>query len=420
MPPIFLSEIKNKPVWDSRGEYVGRCADVLVGDVDQPFPRVRALSLRDVADTPRFVTAEQVGWLRPSILLTAEKPDLSSYEPKGDELWLARQVLDRQIVDMDGRRVVRVNDLQLARVGKHLCLIGADVGTTGLLRRLGAEKLIRIFFSTLRRRPPEAIITWKDVAPLQADEPIRLQISRERISKLHPADMAAIISDLNRRTGQALIEALDNETLADVLEESPSDFQVAILNSLAPERAADILEEMGPDEATDLLADLPDQTSQRLLELMEDEDAADVRRLLAYPEDSAGGIMTTEFATVPKGLTAGQALDYLRHSEAAQEDEALYYVYVTDTAGHLTGALSLRELVMCAPDTSLSDVAETDLVTVDLHTPQDEVAHLIAKYDLLAVPVVDEEGLLHGVVTVDDAIDAFIPTAWKKRLPRFY
>ena len=420
MPPIFLSEINNKPVWDSGGEYVGRCADVLVGDVDQPFPRVRALALRNGADAPRFVSAEQVGWLRPSILLTVEQPNLSPYEPKGDDLWLARQVLDRQIVDVDGRQVVRVNDLQLARVGRHLCLVGADVGTTGLLRRLGVEKLARLLFSTLRRRPPEAIIPWKDVAPLQAEAPVRLQISRERISKLHPADVAAIISDLNRRTGQALIEALDNETLADVLEESPSDLQVAVLKSLAPERAADILEEMGPDEATDLLADLPDQTSQRLLELMEDEDAADVRRLLAYPEDSAGGIMTTEFATVPEGLTAGQALDYLRHSEAAQEDETLYYVYVTDTAGHLTGALSLRELVMCASDTPLSEVAKTDLVTVDLYTPQEEVAHLIAKYDLLAVPVVDKEGVLHGIVTVDDAIDAFIPTAWKKRLPRFY
>jgi len=189
---------------------------------------------------------------------------------------------------------------------------------------------------------------------------------------------------------------------------------------MEPERAADILEEMGPDEAADLLADLPEQKTQHFLELMEDEDADDVRRLLAYPEDSAGGIMTTEFATVPEGLTAGQALDYLRHSEMAQDDEALYYVYVTDAAGHLTGILNLRDLVMCPPDTSLTDVAETDQVTVDLYTPQLAVARLIAKYDLLAVPVVDKENKLHGIVTVDDAIDAFIPTAWKKRLPRFF
>ncbi|HEC34467.1 MAG TPA: magnesium transporter, partial [Chloroflexi bacterium] len=305
-------------------------------------------------------------------------------------------------------------------VGGHLCLVGADVGTMGLLRRLGVERPARVLFVALRRQVPEAVIPWENVAPLQADEPIRLRVSRERIGKLHPADIAAIVSDLDWRTGQALIEALDDETLADTLEESPSDLQVAVVNFLEPERAADILEEMGPDEAADLLADLPDETSRHLLELMEDEDAADVRRLLAYPEDSAGGIMTTEFATVPEGLTAGQALDYLRQSEAAREDEALYYVYVTDRAGRLRGVVSLRDLVMCAPDMPLADVIESDLVTVNLYTPQHDVAHLVAKYDLLAVPVVDEKGILHGIVTVDDAIDAFIPTAWKKRLPRFF
>jgi CBS domain-containing protein/sporulation protein YlmC with PRC-barrel domain len=420
MAPIFLSEIQKKPVWDTQGERVGRCVDVLVKGAEQSFPHVRALVLSDGPDAPRFIAEEQVSLLRPSIILRSERTDLSPYEPQGDELWLARQILDRQIVDVDGRRVVRVNDLQLARVGEHLCLVGADVGTMGLLRRLGIERPARAILSILRRHLPEAVIPWEDVAPLQADAPIRLRVSRERIGKLHPADIAAIISDLDRRTGRALIEALDNETLADTLEESPSKLQVAVLNSMEPERAADILEEMGPDEAADLLADLPEQKTQHFLELMEDEDADDVRRLLAYPEDSAGGIMTTEFATVPEGLTAGQALDYLRHSEMAQDDEALYYVYVTDAAGHLTGILNLRDLVMCPPDTSLTDVAETDQVTVDLYTPQLAVARLIAKYDLLAVPVVDKENKLHGIVTVDDAIDAFIPTAWKKRLPRFF
>jgi len=420
MPPIFLSEIQKKPVWDSQGERVGRCVDVLVRGVEQSFPHVRALVLREGADAPHFIAEEQVGWLRPSILLKTEQANIRPYEPQGDELWLARHILDKQIVDVDGRRVVRVNDLQLARVGEHLCLVGADVGTMGLLRRLGIERPARAMFSTLRRHLPEAVIPWEDVAPLEADAPIRLRVSRERIGQLHPADIAAIVNDLDRRTGRALIEALDNETLADTLEESPSELQVAILNHLEPERAADILEEMGPDEAADLLADLPEHKTERFLELMEDEDAADVRRLLAYPEDSAGGIMTTEFATVPEGLTANQALDYLRHSEVAQDDEALYYVYVTDVAGHLKGVLGLRDLVMCPPDTPLADVAETDPVTADLHTPQRDVAQLIAKYDLLALPVVDQENKLHGIVTVDDAIDPFIPTAWKKRLPRFY
>lgn len=420
MEPIFLSEIQNKPVWDIRGRRVGRCVDVLVRGTESTLPRVSALAVRNGTTQTIYVPAEQISWLRPSILLKVEQGKITPYTPQGDEVQLVHQVLDRQVVDADGKRIVRVNDLQLARVGDQLCLIAADVGLTGLLRRLGLEGPVRALLQLFGWRTPEMIIPWEDVAPLQTSAAIQLRVSRDRIGRLHPADIAAIVSELNQRTGQALIEALDDATLADTLEESPADVQVAVLENLAPERAADILEEMGPDEAADVLADLPTETAQQLLDLMEDVEAAEVRRLLAYPEDSAGGIMTTEFATVPEGLTAGEALEYLRHSESAHEDEALYYVYIVDKDGRLKGAISLRDLVLAPPERPLSEIAKTDLVTVGLFTPQHEVAHLVAKYNLLAVPVVDDTGVIHGIVTVDDAIDAFIPTAYKKRLPRFF
>ncbi len=170
-----------------------------------------------------------------------------------------------------------------------------------------------------------------------------------------------------------------------------------------------------------MLADLPKQTSTQLLELMEDEDAADVRSLLRYPEDSAGGIMTTEFACVPDGLRAGEALEYLRRSPDAQDDEAMYYVYLTNDTRRLCGVISLRDLVMAPPDAPLDAWIQREPVAVGPYTSQEEVAYLVAKYDLLSIPVVDEEsGELLGIVTVDDAIDAVLPTAWKKRLPRFF
>ena len=171
-----------------------------------------------------------------------------------------------------------------------------------------------------------------------------------------------------------------------------------------------------------MLADLPEANSAHLLGLMENEDAADVEALLGYPEDAAGGIMTTEFARVPAGLSAGEALSFLRSSPDAQADEAMHYIYVLDDGGHLQHMMTLRNLVMAPPDASLADIAEpTDaLVTVTPYTAQQDVAYLVAKYDLLAVPVVDEQTeVVLGVVTVDDAIDAVLPTAWKKRLPRF-
>lgn len=418
----YLSSVLGKPVWDSQGECLGRCIDVLIAGPETPFPSLCAIAIGNRKGPPRLIAAEDITFLSPSIILKTPTPQ--PYEPRGDELWLKRKVLDRQIVDTEGRRLVRVNDLQLARIcttdQTRYCLAGVDIGTRGLLRRLGIEGPLVTLFKHVYHAPSEVVVPWKDVAPLQTDEPLKLRISREKIGELHPVDIAAILSELDRPTGQAVLHSLDTETLADTMEEIEPELQVTMLDTLSPERAADVLEEMGPDEAADLLADLKPTDRAKLLELMEDEDASDVQKLLAYPENTAGGIMTTEFVTIPMGLTIDQALDYLRHSPAAEEDEALYYVYVTDQAQRLQGVIALRDLVLKAPKLAVQEVMESDLITVQPLTPQNEVARIAARYNLLAVPVVNQERVLQGIVTVDDAIDAMIPTAWKKRLPRFF
>jgi CBS domain-containing protein/sporulation protein YlmC with PRC-barrel domain len=415
----YLSQILGKHVWDAQGQRIGRCVDILVTGLETGFPSLRAIAVGNGKE-PRLIAADAVSWLQPSIILNTSEPPL--YQPQGDELWLARTVLDRQIVDTDGRRLVRVNDLQLVRAhpGGPYCLAGADVGALGLLRRLGAESPAMILWKVLKREPPEAIIPWSDVAPLQAQEPLRLRVSHDRISELHPADIAAIVSELGRPMGQALLHTLDTETIADAMEEMEPALQASMLNTLAPERAADVLEQMGPDEAADLLADVHPAQRDKLLDLMEDEDATDVEKLLTYPENTAGGIMTTEYVTIPDGLTVGQAVEHLRQSSAAQDDEALYYVYVLDAAQKLKGVVRLRELVLAPPDAPVRDIMDSNMVTVDPQRPQNEVGGLVAKYNLLAIPVVDQDNVMHGIVTVDDAIDALIPAVWKKRLPRFF
>jgi len=416
----FLSQLQGKTVWDVQGDRMGKCLDVLIADVDTVYPPICALAFSNGHDGPHFIASEQLGWLKPEILLTVKASELKEYQLRGDELWLGRQVLDRQIVDIEGRRVVRVNDLQFARVRERYCLVGVDVGGLGLLRRLGIERPVQALLSVLRPGSAQTIISWEVVAPLQAEAPVKLRISREKISKLHPADIAEIVSDLDRQTGRELMYALDNETMAETLEEIEPELQVAVLEELDRERAADVLEEMDPDEAADLLADLPPESSAQLLELMEDEEARYVRRLLVHPEESAGGIMTTEYATIPEGLTVAQAINYLRRSEQACEAEALYYIYVVDTIGRLVGVLGLKDLVLAPPGATVMEYEKRRPITVRLDTNQREVARIVAKYNLLAVPVVDEKGILHGIVTVDDAVDALIPTAWKKHLPRIF
>ncbi len=418
---LYVSQLQGKQIWDAWSLPVGECVDVLVGALHRPFPPVRALAVRDGKSSPHFILGRQISSLYPSITLNVPQTEVTPFEPQGDELWLIDRVLDRQIVDIDGRRVVRVNDLQLMRVQDQFCLTGVDVGAHGLLRRLGLHKAAEALAGALGRSLGSGVIPWEDVAPLQPEEPLRLQVSRDKITRLPPADIASILSDLDRRTSEALATSFSDETLADTLEESPADVQVALLSQLSPGRAADVLEEMGPDEAADLLADLSQEASDQLLGLMEQEEAEDVQGLLRYPVDSAGGIMTTEFAHVDHDLTIGEALDHLRNSPEAREDEVLHYVYLTDQERTLHGVISLRDLVMAPADDPLGTRADEDPITVAPHTPQEQVAYLVAKYDLMAVPVVDEEsGELLGIVTVDDAIDAVLPTAWKKRIPRFF
>lgn len=417
---IYLSQIIDRPVWDPRGQRLGRCTDILVQERAHGSPQVRAIAMTDLKGQQLLVPADQVSSFVPAVLLKTSSPP--PYQPTGHEIYVRRQVLDRQIVDVEGRRLVRVNDVQLARAGDQgaYYLAGVAVGASSFIRRLGLEPVSARLLGVLGKEPSQRVIPWQEVAPVEADAPIRLRVAKDRIRQINPVDIADIITELDRPAGLALLETLDNEVVADTIQEIDPELQASVLTTLPPERAADVLEEMDPDDAADLLGTLEDSERDSLLALMEDEDSQQMEKLLAYPADTAGGIMTTEFSTIPPDLRAGEALTYLRQSEQAQEDETMYYVHVVDDKGKLCGVVALRDLVMADPDTPIAEIMESHPITVTPLMPQREVARLVAKYNLLEVPVVDEEGVLQGIVTVDDAIDAVIPTAWKKRLPRFF
>jgi Mg2+ transporter MgtE len=291
------------------------------------------------------------------------------------------------------------------------------VGAAGLLRRLGFEGAYRLLARNLGLPLPERYIDWEDVDPVETSvASIKLRVPHAGLAELHPADLATIIDQLAPRDRAGVLASLDDEAVADAMEEMEPETQVEILEDLEPERAADILEEMSPDDAADLVADLSDETREEILALMEHAEAEEVKELLSYPEDTAAGMMTTAFVTIQVGLTCGGAIDRLRELEP--DAETIYYVYITDADERLVGVLSLRDLIVAQPDTPLADVMIREPVAVGLLADEDEVAEIVAHYNLLAVPVVDEEGRLEGIVTVDDALDAVIPAAWKKRLPR--
>jgi len=415
----YMSDLMGKPVADVDGELIGHLEDLIASiRGEMPHPEVVALVVKRSGGLVTVPFSDVVVLVAPAISLTKRIKEIVPYQPHEHDLFLARDVLDKQIIDTDGVRVVRVNDLELARVNTHFYVANVDVGGVGLLRRLGLAKPAQSLAKRFKRELPPNVISWGDVELLPGDQPMRLKVPGKKIADLHPADLAEIISDLTRAESNQLLETLDVKTVADTLEEVEPDFQASLVETMPDEKVADVLEEMSPDEAADLLAELPEDRSQELLNLMERDEAEDVRKLLTFPVDSAGGIMTTEFVAVSPDLTAEQALTFLR--ETAREAENIFYVYVADKQDHLLGVFSLKDLVLAKPDTVVTEFMHARVVTVSLMDSQDDAAQAISKYNLVALPVVDEEHRLHGIVTADDALDKIIPTAWKKRLPRMY
>jgi magnesium transporter len=415
----FVSELIGRPVSDVDGEQIGTLKDLLASKGEEvSHPRIVAIEVKQSHGSLIVSINDLAALIAPAIPLTKKLDVIIPYQPKPSDLFLVQDVLDKQIIDTNGVRVVRVNDLELTRVNGEIYVANVDTSGLGLVRRLGLTSLTRRLSRRSQRAIPPGFISWDDVELLAGDQPMRLKVPGEKITELHPADIAEILSDLNRQEGSKFLEALDDKTLADTLEEVEPEFQASLIEQMSDERVADVLEEMAPDEAADLLAELPEGRSQELLNLMEDDEAEDVRKLLAYPDDSAGGIMNTEFIAVPPHLTAEQVMSVLR--ETAEEAETIFYIYVTDNEDHLLGVFSLRELVFAHPLKSVYEFMEKRVITVNLEDSQDECAQVVSKYNLLAVPVVDKEKRLHGIVTADDALDRIIPTAWKKRMPRFY
>jgi magnesium transporter len=415
----YLSELIGRPVTDVNGELVGRLEDIVaISHGDLPHPIVVALVVKQAGGSLAIPFSEVAVLIAPAIVLKVDMQHVVPYPGGDQDLFLVRDVLDKQIIDTNGIRVVRVNDLELARVNGHFYVANVDISGLGLMRRLGFAGPLERVAGRFGRKVSSNPIPWDDVELLPGDQPLRLKVPSDKITELHPADLAEILSDMSRAESSKFLESLDIETVADALEEVDPDFEASLVEAMPDEKIADLLEEMAPDEAADLLAELPEDRSQELLSLMDVDEAEDVRKLLAYPEDSAGGIMTTEFIAIPPDLNAGQAITYLRAN--ADEAETIFYIYVVDSEDHLVGVFSLQDLVLAAPETPVDEFMHHRLVSVNVRDSQSEVAQAISKYNLLAIPVVDGERRLQGIVTADDALDKIIPTAWKKRLPRMY
>jgi magnesium transporter len=427
---IFFSTLLHKNVYDNEGHRLGSLRDISVS-LHETFPVVTALIVRHLltgTQNDLIIPWSQVDSLEePHIHLNVKQAQVESYKPREDELRLGRDILDKQIVDTQGFRVVKVNDLKLAQIKKTARLVGVDISLSGLLRRLGVLGTVELLTRPLPVHLNERTVTWNYVEPIEVVgagattgqfafagagagggsvgvvPQVQLNVSHTKLADLHPADIADILEQLDADEAGEMLGRLDAETAADALNEIEMPFQHEILNELDPERASDLLEMLPPDDAADILADIPQEEAERLLRLMPLNESRPIRELLRYGAETAGGIMTNEVLSLSQDQSVEQALVYLRQHSAHLE--MIYYLYIVDDDQHLVGVVSLRELVVAEPSTLLRDLLDPDVIKVTTDADQEEVARVIARYDLLGVPVVDGDNHLVGLVTVDDVID---------------
>ncbi len=413
----YLSELLGRAVRDHRGHTMGRLTDLLILPDDKSnYPRVVALALGK-EERPKFFAWRGTEDLAGSTIVLQTQPQ--TYAETGGEIFLSRDVLDRQVIDIEDHRMVRVNDLELGRIGSDYRLINVDIGGRGLLRRLGVEDWVERVAERMHRQLPHNAVSWSDLSFLP-DKGVRVNVPRQSFKELHPADIAEILEDVGPRLAGELIRDLGDEQIAETLMELETDFQAEVLESFPEERAADIVQEMEPDEAADLLNELDPAKRQAVLDLMEQEEREDVQELLGHHQDTAGGLMTTNYVCVPPGLAVGEALERLRNDPDSHKAETIYYVYVLNEDEKLLGVCSLSDMVLAQPVTPLAAIMHRDPVYVELDTPRDQVLEEISKYNLLAVPVVNQDNQLQGIVTADDALEMILPQEWKVKLPRLF
>lgn len=410
---FFLTFIVDQPVHGKAGEWIGVLEDLIVRIGDERYPPIAGLVVRD-GRRRFFVPARHLQDLKGAARLSSSTVDLQSFSRRDGEILLRRDVLDHQLIDITGRRIVRVNDVQLTRVEGVYRVVGVDISARALLRRLGPRFLAG-------RIVGRQIIDWSDVQYLASAAPVQLKVSYDRLAELNPVDLARIVDALSYRESAEIVAALDEETAAETLEEVSDERLADLLEGMDQERAADILEEMTPAAAADVLENLDEDVAEQLLARMEPEEAADVQAHLAYDEDSAGRLMSTHFVTISAVATVGDSLAALRSMEEVPDPLLALYVVAPDDPDHLQGIVRLRSLILADPATPLADLMDEDVPTVSPNDRAEDAARVLAEYNLLAVPVLDDETRkLIGIVTVDDALAVLLPEVWQRRGTRVF
>ena len=409
---LYATELMGSKAYDAQGNFVGRVREFFIEPAEAPN-RLSHFLLSRGSFKPLVARYDQVAAVGSGTLtLNVGERALALYEP--NESWLAvgKDLMDQQIIDMKGRKVVRVNDVDLSEQRSNgnveLRLTQVDVGLPGAVRRLLQGVVSRGMIRRMQRRLPQSTIRWEFVNLIEADplRRVKLRITHEKLEDLHPADLAEMMEDLSSADRQGIIAALDEETAAAVLAELDERLTTQIVEKLDPEKAADILEEMAPDAAADLLGDLPKKTSDELLEEMPGLEAAEVRELLSFDPATAGGMMNTEFAFVGEKSSREDVLRWMREQDLNLDQ--LDTVVLLDGMAQFAGTVTVSRLLLAQPEQQMWELRMEPLLSIEAKSDEDEVFELFDKYNLRTLTVVDEMNLPIGTIAVDDVVSRLV------------
>ena len=404
-PMIFLSQILNLPIVDNRQDEIGRLKDVIVKEKEEGgYPVVTGVTFvkkgQEYVISYNFI--ENLGYG----VVTLKKSNCwkNDYDFMNSEFLLKRDVLDQQIFDVGGIRVVRVNDLELVKIDEKFALVGIDVSNRALLRRLGLLNF------PILRKTQSSFIDWNNVSLVKGQlGTLQLKTSKEKLQKLHPADIANLIENLNFQESTNIVQSFDEGKAAEVLEEVEDKYKDTLLEHINPKKLAGIVEEMPTDEAADVIQDLSEHKRQQLYRRLAPRKAKALHKLSTYSENVAGGLMNTDFMSVHKDMSVQQAVTKIRKN--SEKFSSIYHVFVIDNEFHLEGIISIRTLLLAKARQKVSDIMSSVYRTVRISMKAEDVANIMTKYNLLSIAVTDRKKVIRGIITVDDILRLLIPDA---------
>lgn len=396
---FYFSRICKCKVYSQKKEKIGRIRDLIV-DLGFVKPKVTAVLLNN----GKTLDMSGIDIVKDGRQYAFYCKEIKEIKIQGSNtLYLAKNMLDRQIVDINGRKVVRVNDMRLAKISTGIYLIAADVGLEGLLRRLSIAKPLKEILKPFHISIPSRLILWDDVETINEGR-FAIKLSKEsgKLATLHPSDLADIIEDVDKYTQAAMFASLDKERAADVLEEMEPETQMNILDGLSVSNAADVLALMPSDEVADILDELKDDKAEQILREMDRETSDEVRELMEYDDDTVGSIMSTDYVSFNKDLSIDEVLLELRRQKP--ELDTIFYLYVVNNDEKLIATVTLRDLVVSDPHIKISEIMNENFIFVNDSDSIDTLTEIVSKYNLLAVPVVDVHGIMLGIVVVNDVV----------------